>query len=74
MQFKLVSWYRTIQIFSSLFSSIQAAVPSNIKKDKKIWILGMSAIRSVVFSASKGYDAEVWDDSALIQRAWKSSR
>jgi len=37
----------------------------------------MSAIGSVVFSASEGYDAEVWDDSALIQeydRAWKSSR
>ena len=37
----------------------------------------MAAIGSVVFSASEGYDAEVWDDSALIQeydRAWKSSR
>jgi len=37
----------------------------------------MSAIGSVVFSASDGYNAEVWDDSALIQeydRAWKSSR
>jgi len=37
----------------------------------------MSAVGSVVFSASDGYDAEVWDDTALIQeydRAWKSSR
>jgi len=39
--------------------------------------LTMSAVGSVVFSASQGYDADVWDDSALIQaydRAWQSSR
>jgi len=37
----------------------------------------MSAVGSVLFSASEGYDADVWDDTALIQeydRAWKSSR
>jgi len=37
----------------------------------------MASIGSVLFSASEGYDAEVWDDTALIQeydRAWKSSR
>jgi len=37
----------------------------------------MSTVGSVLFSASQGYDAEVWDDSALIQaydRAWQSSR
>ena len=37
----------------------------------------MSATGKVLFSASEGYDADVWDDTALIQeyeRALESSR
>ena len=37
----------------------------------------MSAAGSVVFAASDGYDAEMWDDTALIReydRALESSR